>query len=193
MRKLPEDLENPFDNLIYKIVESVAPTLYEYGFTPNILTTLGNISTLTFLYFMLNYQFQIAAFFFLLSYIFDCLDGYIARLYNMESKFGDWYDHISDLTKAIILCYTLLTINKKWGIYALSIIIIFSFLLYMQLSHQEIYYDKPEKSQTLNMLRFFNCGANKYNVHEYLNITKYFGCGTMNMIMVIIIFFYKKG
>ena len=87
MRKLPEDLENPFDNLIYKIVESVAPTLYEYGFTPNILTTLGNISTLTFLYFMLNYQFQIAAFFFLLSYIFDCLDGYIARLYNMETKF----------------------------------------------------------------------------------------------------------
>lgn len=193
MRKLPEDLENPFDNLIYKIVEYVAPTLYEYGFTPNILTTIGNINTLIFLYFMLNYQFQLAAFFFLLSYIFDCLDGYIARLYNMESKFGDWYDHISDLTKTLLLFYTLLTINKKWGIYALIIIFIFSILLYIQICHQEIYYDKPEKSQSLNMLKFFNCGANKYNVHEFLKITKYFGSGTMNLIMLIIIFFYKKG
>tara|TARA_E500000178_G_C16988495_1_gene739576 strand:- start:940 stop:1521 length:582 start_codon:yes stop_codon:yes gene_type:complete len=193
MRKLPKDLENPVDNLIYKIVEFVAPTLYEYGFTPNILTTLGNIFTLAFAYFMLNYHFRLAALFYLLSYIFDCLDGYVARSYKMTTQFGDWYDHISDTIRTIILFYTLLKINKKWGIYAIMIILMFILLSFIHLSHQEIYYDKPEKSRTLNMLRFFNCGANKYNVHEYLNISKYLGCGTSYLITIFIIFFYKKG
>ena len=193
MRKLPEDLENPFDNFIYIIVESLAPTLYEYGFTPNILTTIGNISTLAFAYFMLNYHFQLAAFFYLLSYIFDCLDGYIARSYNMTTKFGDWYDHISDTIRTIILFYTLLKINKKWGVYAIIIIVSFIFLSFIYLTHQEIYYDKPEKSDTLNALKFLSCGANKYNVHEYLNISKYVGCGSSYLITLIIIFFYKKG
>lgn len=193
MRKLPEDLENPIDNLIYKLVESVAPTLYEYGFTPNILTTLGNVCTLVFLYFMFNYQFPLAAFFFLLSYIFDCLDGYVARSYNMTSNFGDWYDHTSDTLKIILLFYAFLKINKKWGIYTISLIFIFLILSCIYLSHQEVYYDQPTKSSSLNILQFLNYGANKYNVHEYLNVSKYVGCGTSYLLMTLIIFFYKKG
>jgi len=193
MRKLPEDLENPVDNLIYKLVEYVAPTFYKYGFTPNILTTLGNICTLTFLYFMLNYKFKIAAFFFLLSYIFDCLDGYIARSYNMTSTFGDWYDHISDSIKNLLLCYALFKVNRKWSIYAIIIIGVVVIAACSYLAHQEIYYNKPDKSGSLNLLQFLNLGANQYNVHEYLNVSRYFGCGTAYLIITLIIFFYKKG
>jgi len=42
-------------------------------------------------------QFALSAFSYLISYMFDCWDGYYARKYNMESKFGDYYDHVSDM------------------------------------------------------------------------------------------------
>ena len=193
MRKLPENLESPIDNIIYKFIEFVAPTLYKYGFTPNILTTLGNISTLLFVYFIFKYQFKIAAVFYLIAYIFDCLDGYIARSYNMVSKFGDWYDHISDTVRTILFFYALIKINKKLGIISLIIVSIFILLSFIYLSHQELYYNKPDSSYTLDMLTIFKLGANNYNVHEYLRTSRYLGCGTAYMLMVLIIFFYKKG
>ena len=31
------------------------------------------------------------------AYLFDCLDGQYARAYGMVSKFGDYYDHITDV------------------------------------------------------------------------------------------------
>jgi len=192
MRKLPNDLENPIDNIMYKMIEYIAPGLYKLGFTPNILTTLGNISTLIFVYFMFQYNFKMAALFYLLSYIFDCLDGYIARSYNMVSKFGDWYDHISDALKTLLYFYALFKINRKLG--ALSFVVVFAllFLTCIYLSHQEIYYNKPESSYTLDVLKCLSFGANPSNVNEYLKITRYFGCGTTYLVMILIILFYKK-
>ena len=90
MRKLPEDLEGPVDNIVYKLVEYITPTLHKLGFTPNILTSFGNISTIIFAYLMFNNKFKLAAIFFLFAYIFDCLDGYMARSFNMVTKYGDW-------------------------------------------------------------------------------------------------------
>ena len=46
---------------------------------------------------------------FLVAYLFDCVDGYMARRYDQMSVFGDYYDHISDIVKmlaiaAVFLC-----------------------------------------------------------------------------------------
>ena len=46
MKKIPKHLESPIDNLIYfTLIEKVAPTYHSLGFTPNMITTLGNIAT----------------------------------------------------------------------------------------------------------------------------------------------------
>ena len=192
MRKLPNDLESPIDNLLYIIIEQIAPTIHKYGFTPNILTTIGNIFTLLFAHFMFKGNFKIAALFIFIAYIFDCLDGYIARSYNMVTKFGDWYDHISDLIRILIIFYVLIKINPKLGLLVVLIIIILIFLSCVYLSHQEIFYGQPDISHTLNILQSINFGANKKNVKEYLQVTKYFGCGTTHLLITLIVFFYKK-
>ena len=45
--------------------------------------------------------------FFFISQVFDVFDGYLARRYNMSSKFGDYFDHIADAIKTILLFYIL--------------------------------------------------------------------------------------
>ena len=42
-----------------------------------------------------------------LSYYFDCADGKMARKFKMISKFGDIYDHTSDIIKHLLLFYVL--------------------------------------------------------------------------------------
>ena len=102
MRKLPSSLENPIDNFIYIGVEYLSPIVYKMGLTPNMITTLGNIFTVLFVVFFLKKQYELSALSFLVSYYFDCLDGYVARSYNMVTVFGDYYDHISDSIRIIL-------------------------------------------------------------------------------------------
>ena len=40
-RKVPENLENPIDNMIYKDMENVGKFFKENNFTPNMLTTIS--------------------------------------------------------------------------------------------------------------------------------------------------------
>ena len=113
MKKLPFHLESPVDNAIMYIIEYIAPFVYSIGLTPNMITSLGNICTVFFVYFFLENRYFLSALFFFLAYVFDCLDGYIARSYNMTTKFGDLYDHTSDFLKMIAYGYLLFKSNKK--------------------------------------------------------------------------------
>lgn len=40
---------------------------------------------------------------YVLSYVFDCIDGQYARLYGMTTDFGDMYDHISDVVVTVLV------------------------------------------------------------------------------------------
>ena len=42
-----------------------------------------------------------------LSYFFDCMDGNFARTYKMQTKFGDYYDHIKDVIIMLIFALIL--------------------------------------------------------------------------------------
>jgi len=73
---------------------------YKYHLTPNIITTFSFISQLLSIYY-LRYSWLVSySFFYLLGYYFDCIDGPMARRYNMVTTFGDFYDHFTD-----ILCF----------------------------------------------------------------------------------------
>lgn len=192
MHKIPSRLENPIDNVIYYIIEYVAPTFYELGFTPNMITTMGNICTLIFIYYFLKKEFTLSAVFFFFSYVFDCLDGYIARSYNMVSEFGDYYDHISDGLKTLAFVILLIITNKRLALFYLPISTLIFILMCFHLANQEIYYDKPEVSKTLQTFKSLTNSKTKEDAEEIMKYSRFFGCGTAVISMTIIIAIYKK-
>ena len=56
----------------------------------------------------LAFNYIISAILYLTRYIFDCIDGFYARKYNMTTVFGDWYDHISDILINLIYIYDII-------------------------------------------------------------------------------------
>ena len=191
MKKLPSYLESPVDNGIYYIIEKIAPSVYSMGFTPNMITTLGNVCTLIFIYFFIQKRFYLSALFFFLSYMFDCLDGYLARSYNMTTEFGDLYDHTSDLLKTLSYIYLLFTTNRQIFFKILPIILVSMVLTFIHFAHQEIYYGKPGDSITLQLFTMFSLAKTKEEAEQYLPLTRYFGCGSTILLMTIIIIMYK--
>ena len=194
MKKLPLHLENPVDNSIYYIIEKIEKQVYLVGLTPNMLTTIGNIFTIIFIYLFLNKKYILASFAFFMSYFFDCLDGYIARSYNMVSIFGDFYDHISDFTKLLVTSYLLISrVKMNKNSLTLSLItVIISFFTLLFFCNQEIYYGIPESSPTLSLLMCFErSNKTKSEAIESLKYYRYFGCGTITLYGTIIIGAFK--
>ena len=72
-----------------------------------------------------------------LEHVFDCWDGYMARTYNMTSKFGDLYDHISDVTIGLSLVYV--AYNKYKHKLTLPLLIIVGMMTYFMEKHVGCY------------------------------------------------------
>jgi len=193
MHKIPANLENPIDNLLYNVVEVVAPTFYSLGFTPNMITTLGNICTIIAIYFFLQQKYKMSAVFFFLSYFFDCLGGYIARSYNMVSEFGDFYDHISDAVKFISFMLLFLINNRKLAFKYIPVMILLVLLMGFHLANQEIYYDNPSSSKTLQIFNTLTTSTTKEEAAEIMKYSRFFGCGTVILFVTAIIAYSKKG
>jgi len=194
MRKLPEKLDNFIDDILLKIIDIIQPYFYKLGFIPNTLTTISLVFWFFALYFFINdrtYYTFYSVLFMILSYFFDCFDGHFARSYNMVTKFGDYYDHISDVSKVIILVYFICTMYTSKVCYVLPILIIFLIFTLTHLACQELYYNRPNASDTLSLLRFF-CIANKKNVNNILGITRFFGCGTFYLVMILSVIYLKN-
>jgi hypothetical protein len=131
MKKIPENLENPIDNFLYNISNKLSPYFKQLNFTPNMITTLSNIFCLIAIYFITKKQFILAGILYIISYYFDCMDGFYARKYNMSSKFGKYYDSISDIIKLILILFFIrkyLTINR------IIIFIILGILYYLHVN-----------------------------------------------------------
>jgi len=78
---------------------------------PNIITIIGSVIAFFSAFLIYENNFILAAIFFEIYYIFDMVDGRIARLRGLSSKFGKCLDHILDriiyfsLSLVIILNY----------------------------------------------------------------------------------------
>ena len=141
MRKIPVELENPIDNIFISLSEYFSDFFYSNNITPNILTSISNIVCIIGVLLLLNKYYALAAFLYLVAYYFDCADGYVARKYNMVTKFGDYYDHISDITKDILILGTLYWINPDKFITGIPILGLFGIFAMSHLGCQEIYYN----------------------------------------------------
>ena len=141
------------------------------------------------MYCILNSKFKLASFLFLIAYYFDCVDGKLARKYNLQTKFGDYYDHFGDIFKIIIILYALHKTNSEKFSEIKYLLIILALLMFIHLGYQEVIYDTNE-SPTLDFSKYI---ANKDNNPENtIQFTKYCGCGTFVFILFIIIFTWNN-
>ena len=192
MRKISRELENPIDNILIDIAELLSPIAYFLRLTPNILTTISIFFTIICIYYLNIHNFHNASYMYMISYYFDCMDGFYARKYKMYSKFGDLYDHIADLFKFISILYTLCKIDYiKFILYIPSLISLILFFN-IHLGYQELYYGKNESlflsfSKKLCYIKNIN---DKEKLSNILKYTRWFGCGTFNLIFCLIIYYY---
>lgn len=173
------ELENPIDLFIYEGVVAMGPIFYRYKITPNMITFSSFASGLLSAYYLYQKKWVASASFYALSYFLDSCDGYVARTYNQVSEFGDWFDHTSDIIVGILLISILLKQNRKRE----CIIIMIAFLLNIRHVSCRSYL-RGDSSQSLDLVRqCFPCE----NPKRKMRYTKYFGEGTLNFIIFMIL------
>lgn len=190
MRKLPQEYENILDNYIINVADYSSPFFYNYGFIPNTVTTLSSISCIICILLLFKAQYYLASLFLIISYFFDCLDGHLARKYEMVTIFGDLYDHISDFLKIFFVLLSMYIINPTKFFIVIPYIIIILILMTIHIGCQEIYYNSYESS-SLNFTQKLCPVSNESNVESALKITRFFGCGSAYLVIIISIIYYN--
>jgi len=198
MNKLSEDkgiktakiYRHPLDNTFYSIIKIISPKLYKITSSlliPNIITLFSLIISLISLYlFYKNKYLLLSSLLLIFGYFFDCWDGYYARKYNMVSKFGDYFDHISDLLKFILIILILYK-KKKNNIYFFKYIIFITIILIttiIQLGCEEKLYNYSSESYTLQFTKLF---CNDISIIKH---TKYLGTASLFILLAVIINIY---
>lgn len=190
-RKIESEFENPVDNFFIAISKVISGPLVNIGITPNMVTTLSFICGLISVYLLYKDKYLLSGSLFILGYFFDCMDGYIARKYNMISKFGDLYDHYTDIIVniALLIVFMCKKMDIKLKVILFVLIFIFIFCSLTHLGCQEKYYELIEKNSKEGIL---------YNLvkmckrKEMIRITRFFGTGSYTIFIFLIIVFYKK-
>ena len=144
--------------------------------SPNLITTARNLILINLIYKMTkkNDFTQLGISVFLIG-LLDCVDGEYARMYDKVTVFGDYYDHISDVTTTIVLFYLLFKYSQS----KLNVIIglIFLFLCLQHYTCIEKYRNKylnivtgRDSTHVINNL----CPhKSKKSLEKYLDIYRY--------------------
>jgi phosphatidylglycerophosphate synthase len=196
VNKIPQELDNPLDNFINNIVDTQLDLYKKLGLTPNGITTISLILGLLTSYYAYNDKYILATITWILSYYFDCVDGKMARKFKMTSKFGDLYDHSSDILKHIILFYVLYKkLNKETTTIKyiiIGILCIIFFLTIAQLGCQEKLTrkitNKETESPTLHIAEYFvftEC-------ETQMKFTRYFGPATIIMYIALVMLLLER-
>lgn len=176
--KLHFNDECPVDICFISIAEFLCPYFKKMNMTPNIITTFSLITGIFSGYFLYKNNIVLSAILFAISYLLDCTDGHFARKYQMQTKFGDYYDHFADIFKVILILSILYTkINKKYRVvYFSTVFVLFCFLL-SHMGCQEILTDNTD-SESLHFCKNM-CKL------EYHKILRFFGCGTFMLFIIL--------
>lgn len=98
----------------YRILNPVTDWLVERNFHPNALTTIGFAVTVGSAAAFWQHQVRLAGFLVLLGGLFDILDGRVARLSHLGSKFGAFYDSTLDRISEIAVYLGLLSLYNDY-------------------------------------------------------------------------------
>ena len=189
-RKIPREYDNPIDNVLIDISERFNPYFKSLNFTPNMITTISLLFGIGLNIAYYHNYYYLAAFLLIISYFFDCMDGNYARKYDMQSKFGDYYDHFKDWLVLLIFLILFLRKNtpQRFKIISIAIVIIVLIGSCIHLGCTEKYIqetkNKVKNSDTLALITW--CPDIKY-----LSKTRLFSTGTLNVVIALIIIAHK--
>ena len=99
---------------VYGIIRPLIDVLVRHRVHPNLLTTLGFLSTLGAGLAFHQHEVRWAGFLILLGGFFDILDGRVARLTALGSKFGAFYDSTLDRISEIIVFMGILSLYNDY-------------------------------------------------------------------------------
>jgi hypothetical protein len=110
------------------------------------------------------------------------MDGCFARKYKMTSKFGDYYDHVSDWIRGIVVILMIVYSCKCNNSYVPIIVLIVLFILAnIKHAYQDKYYEiktGKNESESLNFLqKIFSPPNDIEKVEDGLKKLKYTGWG----------------
>lgn len=204
--------ESPIDTYIFFPISDLFMDMFrKIGFTPNGITLLSTISQLFSIYYFMKNKPLKSTLLYLFGYLMDCMDGRMARKYNMYSKFGEMFDMVSDNVVNYLLLYFMYKklngINNK----KFLVILILGILLSLYYSHVEalscvkqnttytddfyrMKYDKFKNGAiytpylilqkiTYIIYRLVQPTFNKDRLENTINILKYFGPGTFSSVI----------
>ena len=124
---LPIQYIGYFDIINYKISYYLGYYLYVIGITPNMITFMGLICNLITSYgILINKNYFIICL--PIATIFDCMDGYNARMYDQTSQYGTLIDHTADWISGISIFIT--TVIRFYNLKIFWILL--SIILYAQ-------------------------------------------------------------
>ncbi|HUF51145.1 MAG TPA: CDP-alcohol phosphatidyltransferase family protein [Longimicrobiales bacterium] len=95
---------------VYRVINPLTDLLVRRRVHPNLLTTLGFAATLGSGLAFHQHHVRVAGFLILLGGFFDILDGRVARLTKLGSKFGAFYDSTLDRISEIVVFLGILSL-----------------------------------------------------------------------------------
>lgn len=181
MRKLPTSLENPLDTMMVDLADAMNPFLLRTGHTPNVLTTYSAVSSVLALRALWGDNMAHFTFWWALRVFWDNADGNFARAYNMETRLGDWYDHINDNISGLLLAFI---VWKKYNVplwIALTVLgVLATFMVHMGCQQR---YANTGKGETLDALMPC-CGS-----VSWLRWTRWLGHGTLHLLVIVVVWY----
>lgn len=184
-RKIHHDYENPFDNVFIDIAHVMNKKMFRpLRLTPNMITTFSLLFGLASAIMFHHEYYASSAAFFITAYILDCADGNYARMYDMETVFGDYYDHFSDIFKVLALSVAIIVhrpLSVKIKTRFFLILAILVYLSSMHLGCQEHIYSPFSEKHFLGVFKSV-CPNRKY-----IRWTRYFGVGTQMIFITLFI------
>ena len=99
---------------VYRILNPLTRGLARRRVHPNLLTTIGFLVTISSAYAFDQQAVRTAGFLVLLGGFFDILDGRVARLTDLGSKFGAFYDSTLDRISEIVVYLGLLSLYNDY-------------------------------------------------------------------------------
>lgn len=186
--KLPHYYDDPVDIFYKKYIDIINPHFKDAGMTPNMITSISLAFGLLACYLYYKSYYISAALAYIVSYFFDTMDGYFARIYDMGSVFGSYYDSISDNAVALlllILLYKNPNISGSAKIAMVLVFIIYGFGTAYHMSCQEKYVKKTNEkyvSEGLAFLDKIQCAES-----ENMKYSRFFGTGVSSLVIALAI------
>ena len=128
--------------LVYKVINPLVHGMIKVGITPNFVTTTGLVLNIVaaalFIYAAVNEPDNLAwvgwgGAIILFAGLFDMMDGRLARLGNMTSTFGAFYDSVldrySELVTLLGISYYLIISGYLWGSILTSVALVGSLMV----------------------------------------------------------------